>query len=288
MMFGRSDSSISSLDPQPLARNHPALECLTALSLLYQQQIRFNERLFQEAAACSIDLKLSQEKMLERERLAAIGEFTAMIVHEVRNPLTTIEMGLKHAQKVLCSDADQQRLALALSESHRLNHLLSQILCYAKPQVLQRSRLNINTFLNELTTQIQYLPETVDRQINFDRGLPEFDVMADADKLRQVFLNLFRNACEAIAPHETVRCCMDADLNSDRICISIHNGGTPIPPEILPQLTSPFCSTKSSGTGLGLAIAKRIITAHGGELAIVSSNSGTTVSIYLPIISSTV
>jgi len=100
---------------------------------LYQQQQQFNQRLSQQVATCSIDLKLSQEKLVEHERLAAIGEFTAMIVHEVRNPLTTIEMGLRHAQKVLHSDADQQRLALALSESHRLERLLSEILCYARP-----------------------------------------------------------------------------------------------------------------------------------------------------------
>jgi hypothetical protein len=81
---------------------------------LYQQQKYFNEILAQEVAVCSINLKQSQEKLIDRERLAAIGEFTAMIVHEVRNPLTTIQMGLTHAQKVLHSDADQQRLALAL------------------------------------------------------------------------------------------------------------------------------------------------------------------------------
>jgi signal transduction histidine kinase len=253
---------------------------------LYQQQLAFNARLAQEVAACSISLKQSQEKLIERECLAAIGEFTATIVHEIRNPLTTVAMGLRHAQKVLHSDADQQRLALSLSEFDRLNHLLHDILCYAKPQVLQLSKLNINEFLIDLLTQIQDLPEATDRRIDYERATPKYEVMADMDKLKQVFINLFKNACEAIAPHENVSCRITDDIDTNRICISIHNGGTPIPTDILPQLFTPFCSTKSSGTGLGLAISKRIITSHDGELAIASSGSGTTVSVYLPIISS--
>jgi signal transduction histidine kinase len=252
---------------------------------LYQQQLQFNAQLTQEVAACSIGLKQSQDQLIERERLAAIGEFTAMIVHEIRNPLTTVVMGLRHAQKVLHSDADQERLDLSLSEFHRLNHLLYDILCYAKPQVLQCSKLNINEFLNDLLSQIRDLPEAADRQFIYDRGLPEYEVIADSDKLKQVFINLFKNACEAIAPHETVSCRITDYIDTNQICISIHNGGTPIPPDILPQLATPFCSTKSSGTGLGLAISKRIITSHDGELAITSSSAGTTVSVYLPIVS---
>jgi signal transduction histidine kinase len=253
---------------------------------LYQQQLKFNARLTQEVATCSIGLKQSQEKLVEQERLAAIGEFTAMIVHEIRNPLTTVAMGLRHAQKVLHSDADQQRLALSLSEFDRLNHLLHDILCYAKPQMLQLSKLNINEFLIDLLMQIRDLPEAIDRRINYERVMPEYEVMADIDKLKQVFINLFKNACEAIAPHQNVGCRIAGDIDTNRICISIHNGGTPIPLDILPQLFTPFCSTKSSGTGLGLAISKRIVTSHNGELAIASSSSGTTVSVYLPTVSS--
>ncbi|KAM3098213.1 two-component system sensor histidine kinase NtrB [Phormidesmis sp. 146-12] len=222
--------------------------------------------------------------MIERERLAAIGEFTAMIVHEVRNPLTTIVMGLTHAQKVMQSDSDQQCLALALSESHRLNHLLNEILSYAKPQILNRSALNLDEFLNALLIQIQDLPEAAERQTSYVNEIPNIEVMADADKLKQVFLNLFRNALEAIAADETVDCFVSPGIRSDSICIRIQNGGTPIPAELLPQLTLPFCSTKPSGTGLGLAISERILVAHEGELTIASSSAGTIVSVDLPVL----
>lgn len=252
---------------------------------LYQQLPQFKEELSQEVAACTTQLNLSQEKLLERERLAAIGEFTTTIVHELRNPLTTIEMGLRYAQEVLPSNADQQRLTLALSESHRLSRLLHEILGYAKPQVLQFSKLNLSKFLDNLLVQIQDLPEAAERHVNYISGLPQVEIKADEDKLKQVFLNLLRNAFEAIAPQETVNCSIRHGINSDWICVCIQNGGIPIPPELLPQLATPFCSTKPLGTGLGLATSKRIIMAHGGELEIESSSSGTTVNVHLPIIS---
>jgi signal transduction histidine kinase len=264
------------------------IEAATAIDnyCFYQQQLQFNEQLIQNMTACSIELKLSQEKSIHHERLAAIGEFTAKIVHEVRNPLTTIEMGLRYAQKIAQTEAERERLALALSESDRLKQLLNEILGYAKPQILQLSKLNISQFLDSLSFQIRELPEAADRHIVYVNNCPEVEIMADANKLKQVFLNLFRNAFEAIAPQETVNCSICQGGNLDWIIVQIHNGGTPIPPELLPKLATPFCSTKSSGTGLGLAISKQIVTAHGGELKIMSSSSkGTKVSIHLPIIS---
>ena len=258
---------------------------------LYQQQQQFNTRLEQEVSACTIDLLASQEKSIERERLAAIGEFTATIVHEIRNPLTTMMMGLNHAHKQLVAETDRERLALAIDESHRLKRLLDEILLYAKPQVLQLTKIEIGTFLSNLNRQFQAMPEAIDRQISFTNISPDIEIMADVDKLKQVFINLVRNAFEAIDPHQTVELEIVRFVNPDRVKIDIRNGGEPIPPELIPQLTTPFYSTKSSGTGLGLAIVQRIVIAHDGELSklarrlttIDSSSSGTTVSVSLPI-----
>jgi signal transduction histidine kinase len=114
--------------------------------------------------------------------------------------------------------------------------------------------------------------------------VPSIEVWGDQDKLRQVFINLFRNACEAIAPGERVRCEVSRWADSETVNIRVHNYGTPIPEAILPKLTQPFCSTKPNGTGLGLAIVKRIVTDHGGELRIQSvATMGTTVDVQLPI-----
>jgi signal transduction histidine kinase len=138
-------------------------------------------------------------------------------------------------------------------------------------------------FLSNLLVQLQEMPAAAERHIELVHALPEIEVLADTDKLQQVFTNLVQNAFEAIAPHENVRCEIMREANSEWIRVDIYNGGDPIPPEILPRLTTPFCSTKLSGTGLGLAIVKRIITEHGGEFSIISSPSGTTVSVRLRI-----
>ncbi|GAB4151795.1 MAG: hypothetical protein Fur0046_31230 [Cyanobacteria bacterium J069] len=227
---------------------------------------------------------LSQEALMERDRLAALGEFTAMIVHEARNPLTTIELGLKHAKKILKSDTDLQRIALALSESQRLNQLLNELLDYAKPKPLNLSMTNVDAFLQTMLMQIQDLPEAVDRSIHYVNEAPAVEVMADINKLKQVFLNLFRNALEAIAAQESVNCLVKHSMPDGCVCISIRNAGKPIPSELLPHLGIPFYSTKPNGTGLGLAISKQIIITHGGSLKILSLAKETVVRIYLPIV----
>jgi signal transduction histidine kinase len=235
----------------------------------------------------SIQLAQSQARLLERERLAAIGEFTTMIVHEIRNPLTTILLGLEHARKVLQADGDHERIALALSECQRLNRLLDNTLDYARFPALRLVELDIDNFLTGLLDQIQDLPAATGRRIHLISPTTELAIWADAQRLRQVFLNLFINACEAVDPGETIRYSVRNAPDSGRVCVKIHNGGQPIPAELLPRIATPFVSTKPSGSGLGLAISQRIIHAHGGELKIASSSSGTTVSVYLPSIPST-
>lgn len=251
---------------------------------LYQQQCEFNEALEIEVQKRTEELRAAQARLVEQERLAAIGEFSAMIVHEIRNPLTTMVMGLKYFQKKVQTESAQERLFLALDEANRLERLLNEILMYAKPQVLQQVEFDINEFIQELLAIIRDMPEAVERSIEFIPAGHPITVAADKDKLKQVFINLIRNACEAIPVGDKVR--WEIDLSGqETVCIRIQNGGKPIPPDLLPKLMQPFCSTKASGTGLGLAITRRIINTHGGEISIQSTpETGTIVSIQLPTI----
>ena len=250
---------------------------------LYQKQQQFNEILEAEIIKRTQELRIAQTKLVEQECLAAIGEFSAMIVHEIRNPLTTMSMGLKYFKKNILTEPAQERLGLALSEASRLEHLLSEILLYAKPQMLQLQELNINQFIQEILILIREMPEAVERQIEFMPASGKIKISGDQDKLKQVFINIIRNACEAIASGNVVTWSVDAQTSPEQVIIIVHNGGEPIPPEVLCKLTKPFYSTKPSGTGLGLAIVKRIVNAHGGELYIQSNQAiGTRVNIKLP------
>jgi signal transduction histidine kinase len=251
---------------------------------LYRQQCQFNQVLEAEVEKRTTELIAAQAQLLAQERLAAIGEFAAMIVHEIRNPLTTMMMGLKYFQKTILTEAAQERLSLALDEAIRLENLLNEILLYAKPQVLQLSELDVNEFMYELLVSMSQISETLSRQIEFMPALTKVKILGDKDKLKQVFINIFRNACEAVSAGDIIKCELDSS-SPDKICINVCNGGEPIPLEVLSKLTQPFFSTKPSGTGLGLAITKRIVNSHGGELSIKSDvETGTTVSVKLPVV----
>ncbi|MBF2017189.1 MAG: GAF domain-containing protein [Rivularia sp. T60_A2020_040] len=253
---------------------------------LYQQQCQFNQILEAEVACRTEELKAAQAKLLETERLAAIGEFASSIIHEIRNPFTTMKMGLNYFKKNDKSEASQMRLSLALEEADRLERLLKEILLYAKPQKLQLQVIDINEFLTEMLESLPMMPFSNQRQIEFElKNYPpstQLKVMGDQDKLKQIMINLVRNACEAISVGETVKIQLENNYKQ-QVSINICNGGEPISPEVLPKMTQPFYSTKASGTGLGLAIVKRIVEYNNGELLIKSSSEeGTIISVKLP------
>ncbi|MEL6247909.1 MAG: PAS domain S-box protein [Cyanobacteria bacterium J06627_15] len=223
------------------------------------------------------------------ERLAEIGELASMIVHEVRNPLTTVWMAMTAMQQEALSDRSQARLVFALEEAQRLQTLLNDILLYAKPeQSLTREPVDLNNLLTALIETLAEQPALSTRYLHWTPTAQPIPIAADTDKIKQVFINLFTNACEAIEAGDKVTCWIEETPTADPITgryitVHVHNGGPPIPPDVLPQLTQPFFTTKSSGNGLGLAITKRIIESHDGELTISSTaEAGTRVSVRLP------
>lgn len=238
--------------------------------------------------ALARDITERQQAEKDRERLAEIGELAAMIVHEVRNPLTTVLMGLNSFKRMDLPERAQLRLQLALDESERLQRLLNEILLYAKQQQLETAAIELNSFFADLLPTLQEMPTALNHPIDFQPASDLAWIQADADKLKQVFINLVSNACEAVDLGEKITWRVQLSSLQNQVFVEVNNGGEPIPAEILPQLTRPFVTTKSSGNGLGLAIAKRIVETHGGELVIQSTAAtGTTVTVSLPIITPT-
>jgi PAS domain S-box-containing protein len=244
-----------------------------------------------ESGGRSLELALvrdiTERKQAEQAmaQLAEIGELAAMIVHEVRNPLTTVVMVLMALRDIDLPKRNQQHLALALDDAERLQRLLNEILLYAKQQVLQCSELELNAFITDILETLQSMSDMTAYNIQFISSFPTVWMLGDRDKLKQVFINLLRNACEAIEPGEAITWRIDPGTDDSRVCISIHNGGNPVPAEVLSKLGTPFFTTKPSGNGLGLAIVRRIVEAHNGELLIQSApEKGTTVSLQLPLI----
>lgn len=248
---------------------------------LYQIQRQFNQQLEEKVTLRTAELEAAQTHLLEQERLAGIGEFAAIIVHEIRNSLTTMSMGLNYAKQQLPNKPAQERLVLSLSEAQRLDRLLSEILMYAKPQTLQLEELELNSWMQEILSLITELPKTQRQQINFTPSLKPIKILGDRDKLKQVMINIFCNACEASPIGAVVDCKLET-FASAFVCIRVENQGETIPPEVMLKLGQPFFSTKPEGTGLGLAIVNRIVKAHRGRLRFQSNGTGTRVDVELP------
>lgn len=228
------------------------------------------------------EVRSLRQQLAEKEHLAAVGTLAASIVHEIRNPLTTLWMWLDYCQRQDLSEPDQKRLALAAADGDRLQRLLSQILLYAKPQTLHLKTVDLNQLVAETLEVLQQNPVALNRPLDFDPSHFPITLTADPDKLKQVLINLVTNACEAVSEGDRIRISVKS-LEGDAIALQVHNGGNPIHPEHLSKLTEPFFTTKATGTGLGLAIVQQMIDAHGGSLKIESDpTDGTTVTVLLP------
>lgn len=230
-------------------------------------------RIFAARAAAELQRQRAQSEadharilLEERQRLAAIGEFASMIAHEIRSPLTTIGMALDFLENVELPPNAEKRIRLALNERDRLQSLLSEMLLYAKPQVLQRESIDLTELARE--TLVGLGQETGSETCRVDALLPKspMKVSGDRDKLKQVLINLLTNALQATGPNERVSLQIQKGESGGHQ-IEIRNPGQ-IPPETLARLTEPFFTTKAQGTGLGLAIVQRILEAHDGNLSI--------------------
>ena len=203
-------------------------------------------------------------QLAERTRLAAIGEFTSGIVHELRTPIATIHLALDYLRGSELTPPAARRIALAAAEADRMERLLSDVLQYARPMVMHTERLDLCRLLREA---LETHPElgAAEHAVRVECAGEPVWADADADRMTQVLLNLTRNALEASPPDGVVRWRVRTVENG--VELSVNNDGPPVPERHLARLFEPFFTTKPGGTGLGLSIVKRIVEGHGGTIA---------------------
>ena len=225
----------------------------------------------------------------KQERHAAIGEFSAFLATEVREPLGSIRAQLEEVTGEGILDFDPQtRVENAMRELMRVEAILNEILDFAKPLELNRRLCRIPEVIESALTVVGTDFEVTRIQVTKDYAIQIAPVRADESKLQQVFLSIFRNAVEAMSPggHLHIQVTQHRDGRGLEDQILIKNDGAPIPAEIVDKVFEPFFTTKRAGTGLGLATVKKIIEEHGGAIAIGSApGEGTTVTIRLPGVS---
>ncbi len=229
-------------------------------------------------------LKNAQEQLLQSEKLAAMGRLTSQIAHELNNPLYGI-MNTLELMKSEIPPTNKRRklLEMALSEIVRLSELLRKMLTFSKPDQKEKQSVDINIILDEILllhkkqfkeNDIAIVPELTD-------GLDQ--VFASKNQLRQVFLNIFKNAGDAMPDGGTLT--VKTSSFENKICIEITDTGIGIKQENLTKIFDAFFTTKSSvkGVGLGLSVCYGFIIDHGGDISVASEEGvGTSFTITLP------
>jgi signal transduction histidine kinase len=247
------------------------------------------------AATIGVTLQNSQiyERMKERDRLAALGQMAAGLAHEIRNPLGSIKGAAQFLRPVEGQKPDESTrefLDIIVEEVDRLNKIVSQFLDYARPYRGDQSPLDVNDVVRKTVNlfEREQTGSRVEIAMNLLEGLPP--VRADAQQLRQVFLNLAINAFDAMPQGGRLQISTGIRRSTRRgvaaafLEIRFRDDGIGIPPADLRNLFVPFFTTKEKGTGLGLAISQRIIENHGGTIEVRSQpGSGSTFTVLLPV-----
>ncbi|GFE58460.1 PAS domain-containing sensor histidine kinase [Geobacter sp. AOG1] len=239
-------------------------------------------------------LDLTQIKRMEAElkkadRLAAIGELSARIAHEIRNPLAAISGSVQLiAQGAAISDGDKRLLTIVERESDRLNLLISDFLAYARPAAPEKTTVVLHNFIKEMQSLVS-ADSRFERVALRNDCPPGIAIAIDRDQFKQVFWNLLVNAADAMPDGGTVTFTAIDDavngenLGNDFVKVVVEDNGIGMDERVMGSVFEPFFTTKNGGTGLGLATVYRIIQSHGGSLHIESNlGSGSRFTILIP------
>jgi len=237
---------------------------------------------------CAIGVDVTEEHDLairnrRAERLASLGTMAAGLAHEIRNPLNAAHLQLSVARRRLARTTGDSGAAraveLAGAEMARLAGLVEDFLQFARPQPLRLERADLRAFAHDTVALVAPEASALGAGLDIGAGAPVFTDF-DREKMKQVLLNLVRNALEAAGRGGKVR--IDVQHRDGSAALTVEDNGRGFPEDA--PIFEPFFTTKVGGTGLGLAIAHRIVADHGGVLSAASRPGNTTVfSVLLPI-----
>lgn len=224
--------------------------------------------------------KRIEEEMKRLDGLNIIGQMAASIAHEIRNPMTTVRGFLQMlGTKPNLLDYKDYFL-LMIEELDRANSIITEFLSLSRNTPIALRMQNLNTILNKLLPLLQADALRSEKNIIFElEEIPNLEL--DEQEIRQVILNLARNALEAMSVGGVLT--IKTYLENEQIIMSFSDQGSGIPPEILENIGKPFLTTKANGTGLGLPVSYNIVYRHGGSISIETGTEGTTFLIKLPL-----
>ncbi len=237
--------------------------------------------------------RILEEKARRSDRLTALGELAAGVAHEMRNPLTTIRGYLQ----ILPDNKDDEAFISEFThnlirEIDRLTRLTENLLNMAKPISPELQQVSLSDLVQSVALFLMEKFEQANVRFSMDDQAPSTRVFIDKDRMKQVFINLFMNAIEAMEGGGEVKVrfthrkerLSESDEPWDYVVTEISDTGPGIPAKVLERLFDPFFTTKDSGTGLGLSLSNRIVEEHGGFLRVDSTEGeGTQFWVLLPV-----
>jgi len=240
-----------------------------------------------ELAKLNLDLKATQAELLRQERLATLGQLTATVSHEIRNPLGTIRASAftvdrKTRDKDLGVERALDRIQRNIT---RCDNIIAELLDYTRLHNLEFKTLHFDEWLHHLLDE-QTIPEVITLVRQLSAGV---EVSLDPERFQRVIINLVDNAYQAMLEYDTIDNLQILSIKSDvidrQLRLSIADTGSGIPPDVMPHIFEPLYSTKGFGVGLGLPIVKEIIKQHAGKIEITSeTGQGTEVTLWLPLL----
>lgn len=233
----------------------------------------------------AVDREVRREKVAAHtEKQATIDELSATIAHEIRNPVAAAKSLVQQMAEDPLSTDNVEYAKVALEELDRVERQVSHLLKYAKEEEYSFGRVNLVAVVESALTQMRARLESGGVRIGRSYGNNSI-VLADGERLRQVFSNILDNAIDALVPvSEAPR--IDVSIESDgrRATVRLRDNGCGIPADRIDRIFNPFFTTKEHGTGLGMAIAKKIVEAHEGSIDVVSeAGRGTEFLVTLPV-----
>ncbi|MGG1517322.1 PAS domain S-box protein [Paenibacillus oryzisoli] len=225
--------------------------------------------------------KQTEELLRKSDKLAVAGQLAAGLAHEIRNPLTSLRGFLQLLQHDMKDK--KHYFDIMLSELDRINFIVSEFLVIAKPEAIQYKKGNLTSILHSVTAllETQAVLGGAVLTLDFEEDIP--DIVCSEMHLKQLFINLVKNALEAISKDGRVHITVSM-AGPDLIRVRTEDNGCGIPEERVKQLGEPFYTTKEKGTGLGLMMCFKIVEAHRGQLHIESTvGHGTTIDVLLPV-----
>lgn len=225
----------------------------------------------------------TQKQLLQSEKMAAIGQLAAGLAHEIYNPLNVIsgftEVLLKQCER---PESEKKHLSEIYRETGRCQSLIAELLRFAKPKKSGRALSDLGVILTETVSliQAQAKAQGISVALDISKDLPA--VLADKDQLKQVFLNLLLNACQAMPSGGELKATVYQE--SGAVAVDIKDTGSGIKPQDIQNIFNPFFTTKAEGTGLGLALSFAVMESHGGTINVKSEEGeGATFTLTLPL-----